>query len=81
MLACFNPTGIKGQKVDLWGRYISVSVIVKGKRRTNVHTGSMGKKVHEDIQQIIGDYLYLRSTKGNNTDEQKFCPQMLKMKR
>jgi hypothetical protein len=41
----------------------------------------MGKKVHEEKQQISGDYLYLRSIQGNNTDEHKSWPQMLRMNR
>jgi hypothetical protein len=37
--------------------------------------------VHEEKQQISGDYLYLRSIQGNNTDEHQYWPQMLKMNR
>jgi hypothetical protein len=58
-----------------------MSAIVKGKSRLIVHKGSMGKKVHEEKQQISGEYLYLRSIQGNNTDEHKSWPQMLKMNR
>jgi hypothetical protein len=81
MLACINPTDVKEAEGLSLGRYISVGEIVKGKSRLNVHTGIMWEKVHEEKQQISGDYLYLRSIQGNNTDEHKSWPQMLKMNR
>jgi hypothetical protein len=81
MLACINPTGMKETESLSLGRYISVSEIVKSKSRLNFHTGSMGKKVHEQKQQISGDYVYLRSIQGKNADEHQFWPQMLKMNR
>jgi hypothetical protein len=71
----------RGRRSIFGGRYISVSAIVKSKSGLNVHTGSMGEKVHEEKQQIRGDYLYLRSIQGNNTDGHKSWPQMLKMNR
>jgi hypothetical protein len=40
-----------------------------------------GRKCMRKKQKISGDYLYLRSRQGNNTDEHKSWPKMLKMNR
>jgi hypothetical protein len=63
MLDCINPTDVKEAEGLSLGRYISVRAIVKSKSSLNVHTGSMGKKVHEEKQQISGDYLSEKYTR------------------